>query len=63
MIINTPDLEAVQTTPQTELNQAYIDFLHAKASRLHRVLLQAQVWLSIGEVKRARQTIAQGISE
>jgi hypothetical protein len=61
---NTPELNQVDTpaAPQVQVNRAYVDFLEAKLRRQHTLILEAQLWLSLGETRRATQALSQGLA-
>ncbi len=52
----------VETTPQAQLNDAYIDLLEQQLRHTKALMLRAQVYLAIGETGKAHAALSQGVN-
>lgn len=58
-----PDLEHVETTPQSQLDAEFMSFLSERVARQRSVMREAMLWCSLGEPTRAYYTLSQGVNE
>lgn len=57
-----PDLDHVETTPQSDLDRHYVDFLLAQLHDHKRLEQEAMVWVSRGETRRAYAILSQAVN-
>lgn len=56
-------LDRVETTPQSQLDAKYIEFLLAQVHRQKHMMELAMLYAGMGESQRAFVTLSQGINE